>query len=389
MSMQILISLLVIYFSVVSAYAQQFMPPLPGSGIQGSLNAFRQYKEIVAPAIAVPTVVEVPFTEQFFERQQFAAQNQNTGLFEPYFVKQAVQVNAAAVTASANASPGTAQFMTDENLRTFSDFTLPQGGGQGRAQIVLTSSSPITSSGLTVLLEQYVALPNTIEIRAAGPAGETIVVAPRKMESQTILFPRTTASRWTISFVYGQPLRITELRLNQEQAVKSSSLAVRFLAQPGVSYRLYFDPDRSVNIFVGEQGNLADDKGVLRLPLFPSLSNPQYMIADVDGDSVPDIHDNCVTEANADQADADKNGRGDACDDFDRDGLINNKDNCPNQPNRDQKDTDGDRIGDVCDKEESRITEKYKWLPWAGIGFAAVVLVVLFSLTARRMKNGA
>ena len=81
----------------------------------------------------------------------------------------------------------------------------------------------------------------------------------------------------------------------------------------------------------------------------------------------------------------DGNGRGDACDDFDRDGVINSKDNCPNNPNRNQLDTDGDGIGDVCDREESRVTERYPWLPWLGIGFVALVLLGLFVMVAREM----
>src|SRR5204863_7218647 len=54
---------------------------------------------------------------------------------------------------------------------------------------------------------------------------------------------------------------------------------------------------------------------------------------DSDGDGIPDAHDNCDSVANADQADRDNDGHGDACDplhiggyvwtDANRDGLVN------------------------------------------------------------------
>ncbi|MEY4731278.1 MAG: hypothetical protein RL681_224, partial [Candidatus Parcubacteria bacterium] len=94
-----------------------------------------------------------------------------------------------------------------------------------------------------------------------------------------------------------------------------------------------------------------------------------------------------VNVANSSQDDVNRNGRGDACDDFDRDGVLNSADNCVNQPNRDQRDTDADGIGDVCDNEESRVTERYEWLPWLGIGFAGVVLIGLFIAAARGLKK--
>eukprot|EP00698_Gefionella_okellyi_P024487 TRINITY_DN864_c0_g1_i3.p1 TRINITY_DN864_c0_g1~~TRINITY_DN864_c0_g1_i3.p1 ORF type:complete len:422 (+),score=59.44 TRINITY_DN864_c0_g1_i3:165-1430(+) len=74
--------------------------------------------------------------------------------------------------------------------------------------------------------------------------------------------------------------------------------------------------------------------------------------ADADNDGVPDAQDNCPSVANADQADNDQDGLGNACDstpDNDQDGIGNACDNCPNIANVSQVDADGDGAGDVCD----------------------------------------
>lgn len=94
-----------------------------------------------------------------------------------------------------------------------------------------------------------------------------------------------------------------------------------------------------------------------------------------------------MSHPNADQMDIDRNGRGDVCDDFDRDGRINSIDNCPDQPNRQQLDEDGDGVGDACDDEESRLTEKYAWIPWVGLGFAGLVIVTMFAVVMRRPED--
>ncbi len=75
---------------------------------------------------------------------------------------------------------------------------------------------------------------------------------------------------------------------------------------------------------------------------------------DADKDGVPDSKDNCINEANLDQADTDKDGVGDACD------------NCKTVPNKQQENTADpnacfdpgfqggacDKGGDACDKQE-------------------------------------
>jgi len=60
--------------------------------------------------------------------------------------------------------------------------------------------------------------------------------------------------------------------------------------------------------------------------------------------------DNCPDLYNPDQLDADRNGRGDACEDADQDSIPDGCDNCPSLTNARQSDENGDGIGDLCDE---------------------------------------
>jgi hypothetical protein len=76
---------------------------------------------------------------------------------------------------------------------------------------------------------------------------------------------------------------------------------------------------------------------------------------DIDEDGVLNYLDNCPRDKNADQADADRDGTGDACNDAtdnDSDEWTDGLDNCPLVANVGQSDADSNGTGDACNNAE-------------------------------------
>jgi Thrombospondin type 3 repeat len=118
---------------------------------------------------------------------------------------------------------------------------------------------------------------------------------------------------------------------------------------------------------------------------------------DTDSDGVCDKVDNCPLVANANQADSDGDGLGDACDtpapcadqggDTDGDGVCDKVDNCPLVANANQTDSDGDGLGDACDQAGALCSPGF-WKNhtelWYGTAFdAATSAQLLADLQAR------
>jgi len=346
---------------------------------------FQQMFSLPTQDILVPTVIEVPLPDMTGVRKQFLVVEQSTGAyvassFEQDFVVEPVPVG---IRVNGTARPN----LLDDDQRTSETFPLPQES-TGLVEFFVDGSEAFAASSFVIDLAQNVSLPVSIEVKALRETGEEIVLAKTKPNSTHVRFPQVTASSWYISMEYIQPLRLNELRFVQDDVESSLSNSLRFLAQPETTYQVFLDPEVFVSFTTTEGGNLSSDDDVLVLENRVVFQNNQlFTFADSDSDSIADQVDNCVLISNVDQIDVNQNGRGDVCDDFDRDGVVNSIDNCQNNPNRNQADEDGDGIGNVCDEGESRVTEKYVWIPWAAMAGAISVFILLFWIMIRRMHG--
>ncbi len=375
--MKVLFALLMFFLVCTVTYAEE----------QNSItSAFQDIKDVSSVSINVPTVIEVPFENEYISRREFAVYENGTEVFQPYLFKIKNTVVPAPLKIISAPSSGVTLNISDGKYETFVDYPLPETY-RGEVEFVVSSDEPVALSSVTFILGKNVALPTFVEVRTNDSNKSSIVLAKTRMISSLVRFPETSAREWIIKLNYTQPLRIAEMQFGQSDIEKTTQKGIRFLAQPEHTYRIYFNPDRHVVVKVGEASNLSDDKGVLRIDPVKTQKNALYVKADVDEDGIPDEIDNCVSVANVGQKDVDKNSRGDACDDFDKDGRMNSIDNCPNHPNSTQRDTDGDGVGDVCDDEESRITEKYTWIPWAGMAVVGIIVFGLFLFTIKEMRE--
>jgi hypothetical protein len=143
------------------------------------------------------------------------------------------------------------------------------------------------------------------------------------------------------------PNQLPGAHQKRQRQAERAWLPVAFIVVSGIAVVLTV-----VLVVVLAQGNTPSTPDAVRVaeatPEVLATLNPD----DSDNDGIPNDVDNCVLTVNADQADTDGDGAGDACDaDTDGDGVPDVEDNCPFIGNAQQSDTDSDGTGDVCDAD--------------------------------------
>lgn len=366
---RLILILLLIFFSTV--YGQNY---------DNLISKFRHYLDIKNIPLSQPKVVELKFNELKNVINVILLIDETEKKLEPYYLNQVSTVQEIPLTVEEynNQTPKEElQKAFDKNYETFVEF--PVSKVNNSVTLKISAAQPLESSGISFYLDRFTKMPEFIEIKVIEGQQEKIVLAKEAINDNTINFPLTKSNQWLITFFFSQPLRITELILQQNNVLQTTDYFIRFLAKPGHNYKLYYNPE----IYIGNAGyinaNLINEKNVYSLNITPENihSNSQFKPNDDDKDGIPDIKDNCVNIYNPDQKDLNNNGRGDACDDDDYDNVINAFDNCPLNYNPDQTDDDEDKLGNACDNEESRFTEKYKSLPWIMITIAFIVIIFL------------
>lgn len=359
-----------------SAYAQESI----ASGDPRS--AYRVEYALVPKSVVVPTVVAVPLQVGRFERPTFLVVDDVNQAYVPYIYL--VSSKTVAEQISVSASEVVRPQLTDNEYSTYVDFGV-DGFATQYDEIVIELSRPAKLSGIRLALGNFVALPHRVSVRAGDMGSETVLVAETEMHENNVRFPSTEAMRFVITLGHAQPLRLSEVTVLNDEPERTTDSYIRFLVQPGHTYKIFADPDRYVPVTLPEMPNLYDNSDLRMLLSAPvGVVNTLYKESDSDEDTIADIRDNCVNVPNTDQLDIDGNSRGDVCDDYDKDGINNTNDNCVNEPNASQVDTDADGTGDACDLTESRFTESHPFIPWAVLGLVALLVIgMLYSVVTR------
>jgi len=355
-----------------------------------NLKLFKAYKSVAGVPeqnLVSPKAIEVDFHLSDILSDSFGVYNETAQSFVPYDLSWSTPDVVRAISAREASTNRDMMVLFDGNVGT-SDTLYLNNGDTGSITINVEFPGAIKSNSVNLGLANYVALPYSVTVKAIVSNSEVTVLNKYSPNSSVINFPETVAKRWVVTLEYYQMLSISDIQFNNLFDTTSKK-SLRFLALPNNKYKIYLNPELSIQNYAdyAEKSNLYSATDTKYTGFLDVVDNSMFVPSDYDNDGIRDSKDNCKVVYNPNQEDIDKNGVGDVCDDNDHDGVINSVDNCINVSNYNQKDTDGDKIGDSCDPDESRITEKYPWIVWSGIGCASVVFIGLLFVAGQKMRK--
>jgi len=279
--------------------------------------------------------------------------------------------------------------LSDLNTETYLEYEI---NGSNQAIIGINYEQEVTSDRLVFDLPKNAINPSFVTIKTSdsnlGNSSGRIILNRVRVNSNRVNFPSTRSKNWIIEFEYNQPFRLSEIKF--ETKPENYSYSIKFLAQANEEYALYLNSTYQFVSEFAEKNRVYyydNIESKVKLTLSNLQANYEFNQIDSDFDEVPDKKDNCSTYPNPDQVDLNENGIGDLCEDIDFDGRLSYEDNCPNISNPFQFDEDNDGKGNECDQEESRLPERYPFLPYAGIGISTLVILGLFYVVYKNSKK--
>jgi hypothetical protein len=343
-------------------------------------TSFIDYAPLQIPSLTVPTVVQLSLPDSAKGSVYIFDSTTNTFVGNRKKIVQGI-----------NGEKAIAAEYSDDGLTWNPMPSLIDGNSDTFLDVLHTDTDyyalqypQVTSiSGLELEFAKYSAPPINFSIEYLDQStGKRIPVRVNSsFPSNSISFPTIQTTELYFSLENQQPIRLVDIHTKLANAPISTEQFIQFLAKPEGNYFVYANADKPVQFSQTEAIQFESPDPISILAKFER--NPLFQPADQDADGVIDSNDNCPATANSDQKDIDRSSVGDVCEDFDSDTVVNSRDNCPSDSNRAQTDTDGDAIGDTCDSFDNRITERYGWLPWLGIGLAGVVLLFVLVRTIR------
>jgi hypothetical protein len=341
---------------------------------------FREVAPMSRYEHSVPVVYRVDVPEEQSNSILFGIYESKSASFIQYSIERATNANLSPSIRLLQDAGRITNNILDGDANTFLNIeAFPDGFKQGdlwTSSLQLRWSETITANNVVIILAESSKAPNRVQVKVDGK-----VVAQWRAYSASIGFPTAKGRVWTIEMQHTNPIQIAEVDVPY---TVNPNHTIIFLAQPDEQYFVYSNPIEKRAFMNTSPLTIPSQTMQVSAGSLTFQKNSFFLESDPDSDSVSSDRDNCLEYPNPFQEDVNNNGIGDLCEDFDLDGYAGAVDNCPNRPNPLQEDSDEDGLGDACDDEESRLTERYVWVPWVGIGVAVLVILGLFVLVQRR-----